>query len=233
MAPPLAEVSRVTWPEFDRALRWEQGEHVSLIGPTGCGKTELSLALLPRRTYVAALATKPRDDVLDRLVRSREWRRTETWSPRPNERRIVVWPRLRQVAEWRDAKPVYEAALAGIYRAGAWCVFLDEARVICDERRPFLGLAPHLRLLWTQGRSLGVSVIAATQRPAWVPPEMYDQATHLFFFRDQDQDNLRKISGLGGVDARTIRETVPGLGKHEVMYVNARTGRMARTTLVL
>lgn len=224
LLPPITP-----WPEFRESLDWQQGEHVSIVGPTGSGKSTFQLALLPRRTYSAVIATKPRDSTLDGLVRDHGYRRMREWEPRPNERHVLLWPRLSKVESWRDARPTYQRALERIYTAGNWSITLDEARVVCDERRPFLGLAPYMRLLWTQGRSLGVSIVAGTQRPAWVPPEMFDQATHLVFFRDGNANNLKTIGGLVGLDDRTIRDGVPALDAHELLYVNPRTGRIART----
>lgn len=221
------------WAEFRESLDWQQGEHVSIVGPTGTGKSVFARALLPMRAYTAVLSTKPKDATLDQLVREHGYRRMAEWAPRPNERRVLLWPRLTKVDQWREARPTYQRALERIYTAGNWSVCLDEARVVCDERRPFLGLAPFMRLLWTQGRSLGVSIVAGTQRPAWVPPEMFDQATHLVFFKDGSANNLKTIGGLVGLDDRTIREGVPALDKHELLYVNPRSGVIARTRVEL
>lgn len=221
-------VPSLEWADFLDQFVWEQGEHVSIVGPTKSGKTTLALAILERRKHVAVFGTKPKDSTLSQLMQS-GYRRMQEWAPRPREQRVLLWPRLTRAEDWRAARPIYEHALAKIYEAGGWCVYVDEARVICDERRPFLGLAPYLRLLWTQGRSLSLSIVAGTQRPAWVPPEMFDQAEHVFFFQDADSDNLRKLGGLGGLDARTIRELVPSLDRHEVLYVNTRDRTLIRT----
>lgn len=228
---PLVE--SLGWSDFRDSMDWRQGEHVSILGPTKGGKTTLALALVPARLHVAVLGTKPRDPALADLVRNHGYRRMQEWAPRPGERRVLLWPRLTKADDWRSSRPIFEHALARIYESGGWCVYLDEGRVICDERRPFLGLAPYMRLLWTQGRSLGVSIVAGTQRPAWVPPEMFDQATHLMFFRDGSTENLRTIGGLVGIDAGPVREMVPQLGRNELLYVNPRDGRIARTKVDL
>jgi hypothetical protein len=57
----------------------------------------------------------------------------------------------------------------------------------------------------------------------------YDQATHLFFWRDNDRRNLDRIAGLGGVDPQLVKDTVGRLALHEVAYVNTRDGQVLRT----
>ena len=81
-----------------------------------------------------------------------------------------------------------------------------------------------------QGRALDLSLVAGTQRPAWVPLEMYSQATHVFFWRTSDRRDLDRIGGLGAHDPQTIRAVVRNLRKHEALYVNTRTGALVRTT---
>lgn len=226
-------VQSLGWADFRERLDWRQGEHVSILGPTNGGKTTLAFELLPLRRHVAVLGTKPRDKALTQLVRERGYRRMQEWAPRPGEQHVLLWPKLHRADDWRTSRPVYEHALARIYETGGWCLYVDEARVVCDERRPFLGLAPYMRLLWTQARSLNVSIVAGTQRPAWVPPEMFDQAEHVFMFQDADADNVRKLGGFGGLDARLIRDTVPDLAEHELLYVNTRDRILARTKVEL
>jgi hypothetical protein len=58
---------------------------------------------------------------------------------------------------------------------------------------------------------------------------LYDQATHLFFWRDNDETNLKRIGGLGAIDSTLIRHTVGRLPRHSALYLNTRTGRMAVT----
>jgi hypothetical protein len=53
----------------------------------------------------------------------------------------------------------------------------------------------------------------------------YDQATHLFFFRFQDENDLKRIGGIGWLDSRVIRETVSRLQRYDFLYINTVTGR--------
>lgn len=227
----MGEVETVDWDTFlSSRFTWRQGEHVTVIGPTGAGKTTLVLALLPLRDYVMFFGTKPKDRTLDKLVRDKDWRLVRTVDRIPkviNKRngRIVFWPKFTTpddvpVQAWQIGQAMREA-----FVSGGWTLVVDELWYTDHQ----LGLKPMIEQLWTQGRSIGLSLVAGTQRPAHVSLLAYDQATHVFFWRDNDERNLKRISGMNGLNAQLIRATVSTLAPHHVLYINTRTGYMAVT----
>src|SRR6266852_8339657 len=110
-AEPL-NAPRAGWDQMRRQWQWRQGEHVILAGPTECGKTTLGLWLCEQRKYVVVLGMKPKDDVLDDLIR-RGWQRTAAWPPPPADRhgnrRIVLWPVTRKAENRDKARKVFRA----------------------------------------------------------------------------------------------------------------------------
>jgi hypothetical protein len=68
------------------------------------------------------------------------------------------------------------------------------------------------------------------QRPSRIPLEMFDQTTHLFFWRDNDERNLKTMGGIGWLSAGPIRSFVANLDPYQVLYINTRNGQMWRTT---
>lgn len=240
MARPRREIEpppRVSWDEFTGSLlsgpgRWRQGEHLSAIGPTGTGKTTAVLELLALRAdaspkfHTAVLATKPKDSTLNALLR-RSWSKLDRWPPHQFDRRVVLWPKWRDPRDYARQRAVFTHAFESMFAAGSWAVFADELSYLSRE----LKLDDFLRSFWQQGRSLDLTLVGATQRPAWVPLDMYSQATHLLFWRTTDDQDLRRIGGVGGLSSDTIRQTVAGLDHNarELLYVNSRTGAMLRT----
>lgn len=220
-------IPRVSWAEFCSRFDWKQGEHVALVGPTGQGKTTLALQLLNLRSWVVVIATKPKDATLGGLVRH-GFQLIRSWPP-PNDqaRRVLLWPRWRSPLDTRKQAGVIRSALLSIFREGAWCVFADDVQYLTTQ----LGLRDVLTMLWLQARSLDISVMAASQRPRWAPREMWTQSTHLFIWGTNDAEDLKALSGLGGMDTKVIRSTVATLAKHDVLYINARDRRMAVTRL--
>jgi hypothetical protein len=62
------------------------------------------------------------------------------------------------------------------------------------------------------------------QRPSWVPPEAYDQASHLFIAADNDRRNVQRFREIGSVDGDQVAYTVQRLGRYEWCHVDARPG---------
>ncbi|NEC07113.1 hypothetical protein G3I26_17765, partial [Streptomyces sp. SID7909] len=130
------QVETVTWEEFLRRFRWEQGEHISFIGPTGSGKTTLARQLLDRRAYVAALATKPRDKTMDALIKNQRFKRIRSWDDRPPiignaGQRVCLWPQFRRPEDQLNQQYQLDHALREMFVAGGWCVFADELYYLC------------------------------------------------------------------------------------------------------
>jgi hypothetical protein len=227
---------RIPWENFlDEYFEWKNvdaegnpsGQHVALIGPTGQGKTTMLFALYPIHRFTAVFGTKPQDASLTSFERV-GFERLDHWKsidPKHVPRRLI-WPQPRKLGEMVPIqRQVFTDAVEHIYAEGWWDVFIDEGYYI-DE---VLKLSALLRLMYTQIRSTGVSIVLATQRPAWVPVEVYDQSTHLFFWRDTDARNLRRLQEVSVAHSDLIRHIIPNLEQHQVLYLNTRTGVMCRT----
>lgn len=227
LAKFATEAPRIPWDVFLRqAFVWKAGEHVGMIGPTGQGKTTTLVNILPLKPYVVVFGTKPRDSTMNNLELN-GYLKLERWKSLDPERypRRVLWPEATKLDSVSLQRKVFRDAFSKIYREGGWTVALDETWYIINT----LKLEHAVKMFLLQARSLGVSLVAATQRPAYVPLEIYDQSTHLFFWRDNDERNLSRISGLSVQSSGLIRSIVSSLDAHQFLYVNTRTGSMVRT----
>jgi hypothetical protein len=185
----------------------------------------MALQLLPRRSHVVALGTKPRDSSLSKLLRE-GYVRQQTWQPKITEPKVLLWPKITSPDDITKQRAVFIKALHTIYATGGrWCIYVDEQRYMCET----LKLAHTMKMLLMQGRALDLSLVSGCQRPAFVPTEIYDQATHLFFWRDNDENNLKRIGGIGWLDSKKIKQIVAELPKYHVLYLNSREGHMITT----
>jgi hypothetical protein len=222
----------VFWHEFDP----EPGEHIAILGATGQGKTILQKNILPKFPFVAAMATKPQDRSMDVLIEQEQYRKLARWyrlNPIDHPRR-VVWPDASRLDSTELQRHVFERAFDLIFREGGrpkhkpvgWAIAIDELWYFTN----ILGMGKHIKLFLFQARSLGESLVVATQRPSSVPLEVYSQSTHLFFFQDSDKANLDRLAEINARAKPTLmRYTIANLEEHQVLYVNTRTGRMLRT----
>lgn len=209
-------------------MRWRQGEHVGLIGPTGCGKTNLAFWLLPQRRFVVIFATKPRDKSLSVFGRTHGYKVIKEWTKLSIKKYPlrILWPNAMDLENSLTIqRNEFKKALSSIYPQGSWTIYIDELWWVCVQ----LGLTKWVKTILQQARSMDETLVVATQRPSWVPLEVYDQSTHLFFWRDTDERNLRRLSGISWINARVIVHEIAHLPEFHVLYVNTRTGKMKIT----
>lgn len=220
-------------------IDWKQDEHLAAIGPTGQGKSVAIHALVDRyRTYVAYLATKIKDPTLDRYIETGGYARTKDWPPtrgllkkRPvtaaEMPRRLVWPDASSLDSEVEQKRVFAACIADIYRSGGWCTVWDDWWYLCH----ILGLEREGKKFLMNARSNDIPFVMAAQRPAGNKlVEIFDQADHILFFRDNDEPNLKRIGGVGWLSSDLIRAHVASLDQYQFLYTNTRNGAMYRST---
>jgi hypothetical protein len=226
LARVALDVPRVPWDQFRDMFDWQRGEHLALIGPTGQGKTTMLRHLLPRHPFVSIVATKPADRTLEPFMLDgyRKFPRWASVDPRVVPRRIV-WPDASRLDSLPHQADVIREAFHKMYRERAWTVAIDETWFVTNK----LKLRSEIETVLTQGRSIDLSVVNSTQRPAWIPTAVYDQSTHLFFWRNNDGRAQARLAEINNVNSALVKDVVGNLEKHQTLYINARSGEMCRT----
>lgn len=160
---------------------WEQGEHMTVIGDTGSGKTTLMYGLdggpglLDFRKYAVALRSKG-DDA--------KWmgsKRVFTAIPAmhdPKLLKIELFPR--RGSEARE----FKAAIELVWKQKKQAIYFDEA----FHTQKLLKLQSQVEDLMTRGRSLGITVINGLQRPVSVSRFAISQSTHVICFSQEGRD---------------------------------------------
>jgi hypothetical protein len=229
--PRRAEVEPVRWADLADGFRryHRQGEHVSIVGPTGSGKTMLGLNLCMligsrrakdgRPARVTVMATKPRDRTLQALG----WPRVRDWPPAYGQEHCVVWPSAPnpETAALRK-RQAFGPIMRQIYQEGGQTVYIDEVAYFSEQPPNGLGMAATLTEYWQSARALDLTLVAGTQRPRHVPRAMWSECSWLFVFRVEDLDDLRRVAEVGGRDR--LLGAVEGLGGHEFVVVHRPRG---------
>lgn len=228
--PPEPEV--IYWEDFSRMFSraYNQGEHVSLVGPTGTGKSVTGVEICRiigarpardrRPSRVVILADKPRDDTIMRLHKEHDWPIIKEWPPSYGQEHCIIWPRTSSERVQRD---IFRPVLDAVYQEGGQTVYIDEAAYFSDPPPDGLGLRGKLGKFWRAARSNKAAVVAGTQRPCAVPRLMWSEPSWVFVFAVEDEEDLKRVAQLSGQPLAVWR-TVPRLGGHEFLCVRRQRG---------
>lgn len=227
------KIVRLDRAEFiEKYFDYSPGQHVSIIGETGNGKTTLALQLLKATAKpelpAVILAMKPKDDTIDKFQKEvkadgLDYRLVTTWPPSPSmwkpgkpDGYVLAPKHLHETHADRAAhSDIFNRALMDSYKKGKRIIFADEAFSLSEE----LDLGDDLDTLWTKGRSMGCGVWAATQRPARVPLNMYSQASHLFLDWPSDKRARDRYREIGGCDPDVVLAALYQASEVEFSFV--------------
>jgi len=207
------------WPGW--RTRWQPGEHVALIGPTGTGKSTLAVAILKERKYVLALDPKGGDSTLKTLQRA-GFERITSWPPPKRIRkaieegkpaRLIVGPVTHTRADLPRLRALCSQAIDAAFDDEGWTVYCDELQIMADPRMMNLGAGIERNMI--AARDKKVSMVGSFQRPARVPRSAADQARWIFLYYTRDIDVVGRLSEMVGRPRHEIKAAVSRLGDLE------------------
>lgn len=228
------------WPQFLAFMRdrWEPGQHIANIGPTGEGKTTVAAQLLAQRRYVLALDPKGQDETLSAsgFLRVTSLPRPHPWSPRYRlSEQGRTWHRIEQgIAEGRPARLIVggpsdslEAdarlirlmndAIAYARHARGWTLYIDEFELVSSQRMFRLG--PPVERMLISARRARTSVFTSFQAAAWVSKHATRQARYAIVYSTGDRDMIKSVAQSMGRDWRVLAEAVDELDKFYVLVI--------------
>lgn len=223
----LPDVQRIPRSEFlDRYWTYRPGEHVTILGYTGNGKTYTAQQLLERSATpenpALCLIRKRRDDTVKAWAKASGYRTVTSypaaatiWRP-TKPPGYVLWPRwVKNPAVDRPAhEAIFRRALLHAYGRGNHLVLADETVGLQK-----LGLQEEIDELLMQGRSLKAGMWCSSQAPINITTYAYSQAHHLFLGFANEKRHVDRFSEIGGVDPDLVRYVVRTLAQYEWLYI--------------
>ncbi len=238
---PLPAVEPLEWRDAFRpwfAETWEPGQHMSVIAPTGAGKTTFVGGLLDLRRYVLAFDPKGGDSTLTALG----YTRLSTW---PGEKkmsemvadndehgrpsRYIVGPRIRSRSDLPKLREVCRQALEGAFNMGGWTCYVDELQIATDPR--MMNLRAEIDEILIAARDKGLSLISSYQAPSWVTPHAAKMSTWVAVSYTRDRDVVHRLSEILGRPREEIRGALEGLDPFSWLIVGRDPRAPYRVTL--
>lgn len=214
---------------IDEVFDYAPGEHVTILAPSGGGKTQMAYQLLGGTATpecpAVVFVMKARDDTVMKFSRRYRFKTVRDWPPSRLHGLIgktsgwVLWPTESENPEADDIRHerIFRRAIRKLYRdKGGNIIFADETYSLENE----LGLKDDLNRIWTKGRSMETGLWAASQRPAWISMWAY-QAHHVFLGNDPDKKARDRFAEIGsGFDPDLIKEITSRLKRYQFLYIN-------------
>lgn len=202
-----------------------QPEHVEVLGQTGSGKSYWEKRVLEERvklrgSHVVVLLTKP----TDKTWAASDWPVITKWPPSKwkEENRQVIYHAasrgLGRAALARQSAQVEELLDALWHKDANVILAVDEIAYVEQE----LGLRTHMTTYLREGRTLGITVLASTQRPAGVSRAVHSETGWAVAFAPKDEDDAERVAQILG-EKKHYAEVLMDLDREKREFVIVHT----------
>lgn len=208
----------ITRSEFYREfpLHWHIGQHVTLVGTTGDGKTVLAEHLYSMREWVVVIASKAKDESLEGY--GKDFHRISKWPPEWYQKKILFWKKPDTLGDFSEQREAFYKVLNDVYKHGGRVVGLDDVAYLTGV----LHMDEEIRMLCTQSRSQDISLVMNIQRPYRVPLEVTNQSSHVMLFGLRDEKDVDRVVEAQGLNRYIVKKAIASLHKYDFAWIRTK-----------
>lgn len=196
------------------ASHWRLSEHIGVVAPTGAGKSWIVRDLLLLKKHAVVIATKGKDDTLEKYVKEDGFSKIDHWPPEWYQSHVLVWKKAR-LGETLPQRVLIHRVMDDIYERGGYVLYFDDLFFVSKT----LGLKEQVQMLYTQVRSNGASLISSMQRPSWNPLEAVSQSTYILIGQIESEDDIKRVAAGMGKNWHMLSECIDQLDTYEFLLV--------------
>ncbi len=210
----MQELETLTYQEFLSQLShlWHPGQHIGIIGPAGSGKSWLGRYILSIPRFAVVIATKKKDKTLDSY---NGFKKMDRWPPREDIHKVIYWKKPQHLGDFSTQQVAIYQVLDDVFKRGGYTVSFDDLFYMQNS----LHLESALRMLYTQVRSNGVSLVGLMQRPKRILIEAINQATFLCVFRIHDKLDVDRVAEEMSINRKDFQAAMDSLGQYEFLFL--------------
>jgi len=165
----------------------KEGERMLIVGQTGSGKSVLAAEILQRVLAVPVIVLDTKSEALFQTIDQQlDLAQLRRQTKEDLDDYVVLRPTEEELA---DPKALDEYVQYVHHHLAPCCLYVDELYMLHNGARAYRGLIG----AYTRGRSAGLTLIGATQRPSWISRFAISESTSYAVFELVDLKDRKRV----------------------------------------